>query len=67
MPARVQDLTIPNHEEVLCAAAIHLSVPNLSQHLPLQVQQLLIPRRADGLSHRVLDFVSLEPEQSLTE
>ena len=66
IPARVQDLTIPNHEEGRFAAAIHLALSNLPQQLPLQVHQLLISRRADGLSHQVLDFVSLEPEQRLT-
>ena len=67
MPARVQDLTTPNLEDVCSTAAIHLAIPNLRKHLPLQVQQLLIARRADGLSHRILDFISLEPEQRLTD
>ena len=38
IPARVQDLAITNHEEVRSAAVIHLAVPDLRKHLPLQVQ-----------------------------
>jgi len=38
IPARVQDLAITNHEEVRSAAVIHLAVPELRKHLPLQVQ-----------------------------
>ena len=65
LSASGEDLAAPNLEEMHIATAEHLAVTSLRQQLALQVQQLSIMNRADGLPLKILQFVSLEPEERL--